>query len=306
MNYAPFTVQNPGTPPENIRAAAASGSDDVERDGPHPPPSAPVLRPRRSVHVRPRAAPDAGDEGTRHVRRRLQGPQRHLQQGLQPGRLEGRPGLRPEERDRPSCMEEYGNNNFGRSALAGPPPGRSGRLRGRNQPGRLGHAQPELRRPVAPASCRRSTRRWARWSRTWSIAACGRTRSLVWMGEFGRTPRINQNAGRDHWAACWSVVVGGGAMRGGQAYGSTDADGMAVADNPVTRRRPVRHDLPRPGHRPAPPRSATPSAARSPSPAATAVRSKRSFKICSWPQAARLSLTSEPLVFTASRVSLRR
>ena len=56
---------------------------------------------------------------------------------------------------------------------------------------------------------------------------------VVWMGEFGRTPRINQNAGRDHWARCWSVVVGGGAIRGGQAYGTTDADGMAVADNPV-------------------------------------------------------------------------
>ena len=46
---------------------------------------------------------------------------------------------------------------------------------------------------------------------------------LVWMGEFARTPRINQNAGRDHWARCWSIVVGGGAIKGGQAYGSTDA-----------------------------------------------------------------------------------
>ncbi|MBI3411909.1 MAG: DUF1501 domain-containing protein [Planctomycetes bacterium] len=57
---------------------------------------------------------------------------------------------------------------------------------------------------------------------------------LVWMGEFGRTPRINQNAGRDHWARCWSVVVGGGAIRGGRVYGSTDTDGMAVAENPVS------------------------------------------------------------------------
>jgi uncharacterized protein (DUF1501 family) len=53
------------------------------------------------------------------------------------------------------------------------------------------------------------------------------------MGEFGRTPRINQNAGRDHWPGCWSVVVGGGAIRGGQVYGSTDAQGMRVADNRV-------------------------------------------------------------------------
>jgi hypothetical protein len=56
---------------------------------------------------------------------------------------------------------------------------------------------------------------------------------VVWMGEFGRTPRINQNGGRDHWGRCWSVVVGGGGIKGGQAYGSTDKDGMGVKDNPV-------------------------------------------------------------------------
>jgi uncharacterized protein (DUF1501 family) len=56
---------------------------------------------------------------------------------------------------------------------------------------------------------------------------------IVWMGEFGRTPRINQNAGRDHWARCWSVVVGGGAIKGGQAYGETDKNGTSVKDKPV-------------------------------------------------------------------------
>ncbi len=51
---------------------------------------------------------------------------------------------------------------------------------------------------------------------------------VLWMGEFGRTPRINQNAGRDHWARCWSVVLGGGALRGGQVFGATTKDGMDV------------------------------------------------------------------------------
>ena len=51
---------------------------------------------------------------------------------------------------------------------------------------------------------------------------------LVWMGEFGRTPRINQNVGRDHWAASWSVMVGGGGLKGGQAVGKTDRDGIRV------------------------------------------------------------------------------
>jgi hypothetical protein len=56
---------------------------------------------------------------------------------------------------------------------------------------------------------------------------------IMWMGEFGRTPRINQNSGRDHWARCWSIVIGGGALRGGQAYGATDEDGMSVSRDPV-------------------------------------------------------------------------
>ncbi len=52
--------------------------------------------------------------------------------------------------------------------------------------------------------------------------------TLVWMGEFARTPRINQNVGRDHWAASWSVMIGGGGLRNGQAIGETDADGTSV------------------------------------------------------------------------------
>lgn len=56
---------------------------------------------------------------------------------------------------------------------------------------------------------------------------------VVCMGEFGRTPRINQNAGRDHWARCWSVVIGGCGIRGGQVVGKTNRDGTAVEDRPL-------------------------------------------------------------------------
>ncbi len=51
---------------------------------------------------------------------------------------------------------------------------------------------------------------------------------LVWMGEFGRTPRINQGVGRDHWAASWSVMLGGGGLNNGQAVGATDRDGVGI------------------------------------------------------------------------------
>jgi hypothetical protein len=56
---------------------------------------------------------------------------------------------------------------------------------------------------------------------------------VVWMGEFGRTPRINPNGGRDHWGRCWSVVVGGGAIKGGIAHGATSKDGMDIDKDPV-------------------------------------------------------------------------
>ncbi|MEO6811349.1 MAG: DUF1501 domain-containing protein [Isosphaeraceae bacterium] len=52
---------------------------------------------------------------------------------------------------------------------------------------------------------------------------------IVWMGDFGRTPKINQNGGRDHWPRSWSVVMGGGGLKGGQLVGSTDKDGIDVS-----------------------------------------------------------------------------
>lgn len=59
------------------------------------------------------------------------------------------------------------------------------------------------------------------------------TTTILWMGEFGRTPKINGTAGRDHYPAAWTCVFAGGGIRGGQAYGSTGSDGMAVTDGKV-------------------------------------------------------------------------
>lgn len=56
---------------------------------------------------------------------------------------------------------------------------------------------------------------------------------VVWMGEFGRTPRVNGNKGRDHWANSWTAILGGGGIKGGQVIGRTSADGTAVEERPV-------------------------------------------------------------------------
>ncbi|HTN04463.1 DUF1501 domain-containing protein [Planctellipticum variicoloris] len=56
---------------------------------------------------------------------------------------------------------------------------------------------------------------------------------VVWMGEFGRTPKINGTTGRDHYPLAWSTVLGGGGVRGGQVVGSTGKAGTEVAERPV-------------------------------------------------------------------------
>ncbi len=57
---------------------------------------------------------------------------------------------------------------------------------------------------------------------------------IVWMGEFGRTPKINKNVGRDHWGFCQSVLLAGAGVRGGCVHGSSDAAAAYAAETPVT------------------------------------------------------------------------
>src|SRR5262249_10930173 len=56
---------------------------------------------------------------------------------------------------------------------------------------------------------------------------------VVMVGEFGRTPKINANMGRDHWGSCFSAVLAGGDVRGGQVYGASDAQAAYPTENPV-------------------------------------------------------------------------
>lgn len=56
---------------------------------------------------------------------------------------------------------------------------------------------------------------------------------VIAMGEFGRTPRINANAGRDHWPDCYSILLAGGGVKGGYVYGSSDKLGAYPETNPV-------------------------------------------------------------------------
>ncbi len=57
---------------------------------------------------------------------------------------------------------------------------------------------------------------------------------VVWMGEVGRTPQINNRAGRDHFIRAWTIVLAGGGIKGGAVIGASDADGKEVKDRPIS------------------------------------------------------------------------
>ncbi len=60
------------------------------------------------------------------------------------------------------------------------------------------------------------------------------TTLVVASGEFGRTPKLNANGGRDHWANCWTALVAGGGVEGGRVIGASDRLGTEPVDRPVT------------------------------------------------------------------------
>jgi len=60
---------------------------------------------------------------------------------------------------------------------------------------------------------------------------------VIWMGDFGRTPKINQRGpkpGRDHYPRAWTSVMVGGGIKGGQIIGKTDKQGGTVEDRPIS------------------------------------------------------------------------
>jgi hypothetical protein len=57
---------------------------------------------------------------------------------------------------------------------------------------------------------------------------------VVWTGEFGRTPKINKNAGRDHWPQCYTLLMAGGGLKRGFAYGASDSAAAYPKDNPCS------------------------------------------------------------------------
>ena len=127
----------------------------------------------------------------------------------------------------PSMLEKYGNNGFGRGCLMARRLVESGvpfvevNLGGWDLHANVFDTLQNQRLPVLDKGIGALTEDLAQRGMIDDVV-------LVWMGEFARTPRINQDVGRDHWAASWSVMIGGGGLKNGQAVGATDKDGLSV------------------------------------------------------------------------------
>jgi hypothetical protein len=230
MNYAPFSIQNPGTPPPNIRPPSGIGGNNVEQ----------MERIRRRQRLfydledsfRLSRAPHLQTEQERA--RFNDASKAHAEiYGKGFSLVASREGRVFDLAGEPQRLrEDYGNNNFGRSALMARRLVEAGvsaveiSLGGWDTHNANFNALSTRQLPTLDRAMGTLVR---------DLVERGLWRNtvLVWMGEFGRTPRINQNAGRDHWSRCWSVVVGGGAIRGGQVVGATDQDGLDVANNPA-------------------------------------------------------------------------
>ncbi len=102
----------------------------------------------------------------------------------------------------------------------------------RGQSRRLGYTRRQLqqRRPL----CSEIDGPWATLMDDLQASGLWEETVVVWMGEFGRTPQINGNTGRDHFPQITPVVLGGGGIRGGVTVGRTDKNGLSIEDGKVT------------------------------------------------------------------------
>ncbi|MCS6977982.1 MAG: DUF1501 domain-containing protein [Gemmatales bacterium] len=226
MAYAPFTVQNPGQPPQNISPPSELGSDWQLRER---------LERRKSMF--------AAVETQFVKENRGEAAKAHLEVyrkafDLTDSQLKLVFDTRKENNGRdinPKLADDYGRDSFGQGCLLARKLVEAGvscvevNLGGWDMHNNI---FPALHTSNRTGNADRLDRGFGTLIKDLNDRGLLDSTVILWMGEFGRTPRINQNGGRDHWARCWSVVLAGGGIKGGQVYGSTDSDGTSVKDDP--------------------------------------------------------------------------
>ena len=215
MKFAPFTVQNPGQPPENVSPPTGINDDRMRR--------------REAIFSRLEGGFTRSTGLDRDAARSHQEVYGKAMNLVVSSKKDVFSLTSAADK---SAIERYGNNNFGKGCLLARKLTEAGAVCVEVSLGGW-----DMHNGIFNALATRAlpTLDKAMGSLVEDLAKTGRLKdtAIVWMGEFGRTPRINQNGGRDHYPRAWSIVVGGGAIQGGQAFGATDAGAEAVKDNPV-------------------------------------------------------------------------
>jgi hypothetical protein len=223
MKYAAFNVGNPGTPPENV----APPRDVADR----------MTRRAEMFRVLEGLTPtSAGSKATLGLKTNVPADAVQAHKDVYAKALELVVSSRKDvftfsAKEQADLTARYGNNGFGRGCLLAKKLVEAGvacvevSLGGWDMHNQIATAL-DRQLPILDGGMG---------SLVEDLTQSGKIKDtvIVWMGEFGRTPRINQNGGRDHFPRAWSVVVGGGNIKGGQAVGSTNADGTEVKDNPA-------------------------------------------------------------------------
>ncbi len=234
MAYAPFTVQNPGQPPENVSPPGSLGSPDSDEQ---------TERLRRRQRLFSTLEDDFGDETFPTIKgaeaREAAGSAAQAHEGiyrkgfdLTISPLKTVFDIKDEKKE---TIEMYGGmkNNFGMGCLLARKLVEKGvtcvevDLGGWDN-----HAQ--VFNAIRTGNGPRLDKGMGGLVKDLVDRGLWKNTVVLWMGEFGRTPKINQNNGRDHWARCWSVALGGGAIKGGQVYGATSDDGTDVKEKPAS------------------------------------------------------------------------
>ncbi len=210
VKYAPFVITNPEQPPDNLPSPVASG------------------RARRRLGLLTELEAEQANGGAAPLLRE------HQELYAQTARLVLSPrtaAFRLDQEPR-SVRDFYGASSFGQGCLM------ARRLVEAGVPfvevqssGWDTHANelPGLQKLIPPVD-----------RGTAALLTDLKTRGLlertlvIWMGEFGRTPRVNLTAGRDHYPAAFNLFLAGAGVKGGLVLGATDARGVEVIDRPVT------------------------------------------------------------------------
>jgi hypothetical protein len=226
-HYAPLLVSNPGSIPENLRPPQLGDNRETTA-------RANLRKELLGIledNFRGAVAPHLTKEADRKAMADASQAHAELVKKALDISLKGSSQVFEFDREDTRYLEEYGDNGFGRGLLLARKLVEWGvsavqvDLGGWDLHGNVAGGVRRLAGVLDPA--------FAALIKDLNQRGLYKDTLVVWMGEFGRTPRLNQSGGRGPWSNGWTIVLGGAGLKQGVSYGETDKDGLTITKNPV-------------------------------------------------------------------------